>query len=106
MKTVIIESPYAGDVKTHTEYAKRALMDSLCRGEAPFASHLLYTQVLDDTDPEERKMGIEAGLALGAFVDATVVYKDYGITPGMEEGIQRAYLSGRPIVYRSIGKNR
>ena len=50
MKLVILESPFAGDVKRNTAYARAALRDSLLRGEAPIASHLLYTQdgVLDD----------------------------------------------------------
>jgi hypothetical protein len=51
MKKVIIESPFAGDVKKNIEYARKCMRDSLLRGEAPLASHLLYTQdgILDDT---------------------------------------------------------
>lgn len=62
---VIVESPYAGDVDANVTYARRALRDCLERGEAPIASHLLYTQpgVLDDTVPEQRALGIAAGLA-------------------------------------------
>src|SRR5690606_24498929 len=45
---VIIESPYSGDVERNTEYARSCLLDSLRRGEAPIASHLLHTQVLED----------------------------------------------------------
>ena len=44
MRLVIFESPYAGDVEANTEYARRCVRDSLMRGEAPIASHLLYTQ--------------------------------------------------------------
>lgn len=44
MKLVIVESPYAGDVKTNVAYARAAIRDCLMRGEAPYASHLLYTQ--------------------------------------------------------------
>ena len=67
MKRVILESPYAGDVERNVAYARACLRDSLLRGEAPIASHLLYTQpgVLDDQIPEERQMGIDAGLAWG-----------------------------------------
>ena len=46
MRFVIVESPYAGDVAANVEYARAAVADCLRRGEAPFASHLLYT--LDD----------------------------------------------------------
>ena len=44
MRRVIIESPYAGFVKRNEDYARECLRDSLMRGEAPIASHLLYTQ--------------------------------------------------------------
>ena len=105
MKLVIIESPYAGDVPRNEAYARRALADSLARGEAPFASHLLYTQpgVLDDKDLAERTQGIEAGLAWGERADLTAVYIDRGTSSGMAQGIQRAVDAGRPIEYRSIG---
>ena len=43
MIKVIIESPYTGDVERNLEYARRCMRDSIKRGEAPFASHLLYT---------------------------------------------------------------
>lgn len=42
MRLVVVESPYAGDVKRNEEYARRAMADCLARGEAPFASHLLW----------------------------------------------------------------
>src|SRR3546814_12910998 len=67
MKLVIIESPYAGDVEENTRYARACLQDCLRRGEAPFASHLLYTQpgILDDRVPDERELGLEAGRRWG-----------------------------------------
>ena len=104
-KLVIVESPYAGDVEANVAYARACLADSLARGEAPFASHLLYTQpgVLDDTVPGERAQGIAAGLAWGERADATAVYVDRGITPGMAQGIERARAAGRPVSYRALG---
>lgn len=105
MKRVLVESPYAGDVARNERYARACMKDCLSRGEAPFASHLLYTQigVLDDTVIEERELGIKAGLLWGEAADTTVVYTDYGITPGMDLGIERAVEQGRPVEYRSIG---
>ena len=104
MKRVILESPYAGDVNENTKYARACMRDCLLRGEAPLASHLLYTQpgVLSDTNASERKLGIEAGLAWGAAAEATVVYIDYGISAGMRQGIERAELEGRPVERRRI----
>lgn len=104
MRRVILESPYAGAVDRNIDYGRLCLRDSLKRGEAPMASHLLYTQltVLDDRLPHQRAMGIAAGLAWGAVADATVVYTDHGISPGMEQGIAAAKAAGRPIEYRRL----
>lgn len=107
-RRVVVESPYAGDVEINTAYARAAMRDCLERGEAPFASHLLYTQpdVLDDAVPTERGLGIEAGLAWGSLADATVVYTDLGITPGMEKGIDQARTEGRPVEVRTLSSFR
>jgi len=104
MPLVLIESPFAGDVDTNIKFAKACMRDSLYRGEAPFAMHLLYTQegILDDDIPEERSWGIEAGLTWGKQARKTVVYTNLGITPGMELGIQRAKEEGREIEYREL----
>ena len=108
MKKVVIESPYAGDVAMNTEYARRAMADCLRRGEAPFASHLLYTQpgILDDTIPEERKLGIDAGLIYASDAELTAVYCDLGITKGMMHGIKTAFKCERPIEVRMLNKER
>lgn len=104
MRLVILESPYAGDVEQNVEYARRCVRDALSRGEAPIASHLLYTQpgILDDDKPEERQLGIRAGLAWRYVAEASVVYTDRGISSGMKKGIARAKESGVPVEYRSI----
>lgn len=102
VRLVIVESPYAGDVEANVAYARVALADCLRRGEAPFASHLLYTQpgVLDDRVTAERRLGIEAGLAWALRADATVVYCDRGISNGMQLGIDRALAVGRIVEKR------
>lgn len=103
-RCVILESPYAGDVERNVAYARACLRDSLLRGEAPIASHLLYTQpgVLDDEKPEERQIGIDAGLAWGHEADVTVVCIDRGISRGMKLGIGRALREGRPVEFRHV----
>ena len=105
MKRVILESPYAGDdVEANVEYARRCVRDALARGEAPIASHLLYTQpgILRDEVPHERQWGIDAGLAWRAVADASVVYTDRGISKGMEYGIAAARAAGLPVEMRSL----
>lgn len=91
----IIESPYkvkidgiASDHEAYVNYAKKCLEHSLSLGEAPFASHLLYTQVLDDNVPEQREQGIDAGLAWLWVADKHVFYIDYGISEGMFKALQ------------------
>jgi hypothetical protein len=101
---VIIESPYAGDIERNVAYARACLRDSLLRGEAPIASHLLYTQpgVLDDNDPDERKRGIDAGLAWRIKADKHVFYTDLGMSPGMVYAENAAKKSGALIEYRKL----
>ena len=106
MDTVLIESPYRGDSYENTGqnvlYARACLLDSLRRGEAPFASHLLYTQVLDDTDPEQRTLGINAGLAIGLRCTISAVYYDRGISGGILMGINAARSVGRKVELRAL----
>jgi hypothetical protein len=104
MRLVILESPFAGDEQANIDYARLCVRDSLMRGEAPIAAHLLYTQptILDDSVPEERQHGIDAGLAWGRVAYATVVYIDRGMSTGMKHGISDAAIAGRDVEYRSI----
>lgn len=101
---VILESPFAGDIEANLTYARKCMADCFKRGEAPFASHLLYTQpgILDDNIPEERALGIDAGLLWGSCAEKTVVYLDRGVSRGMKYGIKNAKAAGRPIEYRFI----
>ena len=104
MRLVILESPYAGDVARNLAYARACMADCLARGEAPYASHLLYAQpgVLDDTKPDERALGMAAGFAWGERADATVVYTDLGTSAGMAAGIEQAKAAGRTVEMRTL----
>lgn len=109
MRRAIVESPYAGEteeeIARNVKYARLCFRDCfILRKEAPFASHLLYTQpgVLDDNVLEERTLGIEAGLIWGAVAEVTVVYHDFGVTKSMKEGITDAEERGRPVEYRRL----
>jgi len=104
MIRVVIESPFAGDVEKNLAYARRCMADSLQRGEAPYASHLLFTQdgILDDTIPKERELGIKAGFIWGEMAEKVVVYQDLGMSKGMELGVEEARRRGTPVEYRKI----
>jgi hypothetical protein len=104
MPLVIIESPYAGDIEANVEYARACMRDSLNRGEAPIASHLLYTQpgILRDEVPEERQWGIDAGLAWRGVADMAVFYVDRNWSGGMLAA-RRLYLDeGFPFEVRTL----
>lgn len=108
MRRVIVESPFRGATDAETaynvDYARAAVRDCLLRGESPLASHLLYTQdgVLRD-DPEERKLGIEAGFAWRQWGHVTAIYKDLGVSEGMKQGIRHAQGMGQTIEFRTLG---
>lgn len=105
---VLIESPLSAPSQTglglNQLYGRAALRDSLLRGEAPMASHLLYAQtfVLDDTDPAEHEIGMLAGFSWLPLVERVVVYVDRGISLGMKEGIRRAEVLGVDVEERSL----
>lgn len=102
MRTVVIESPYKGKTEQNLKYARAALLDCLRRGEAPFASHLLYTQVLDNSIPSERQAGIDAGLVYHGLVDSIVFYADLGFSDGMTSALYLAIARELPIEIRSL----
>ncbi|MHC2241510.1 DUF7768 domain-containing protein [Bradyrhizobium elkanii] len=104
MRRVILASPYAGEVAHNVAYARACVRDALLRGEAPLASHLLYTQdgILDDGERNERAHGINAGLAWLHLADAVVVYTDRGISLGMEAGMNLARFLDIPVERRSL----
>lgn len=102
---VILESPFGGNPETFVPYARRCIKDCLERGEAPIASHLLYTQpgILRDNVADERALGIESGLAWYRVAERCVVYMDHGISRGMLQGISRARFYGVEVVQRILG---
>ena len=109
MKLVMLESPYRSlsltEQAENIRYARAAMHDSLQRGEAPFASHLLYTQegILDDNKEEERSWGIRAGYEWGMVVDTVIFYTDRGWSPGMLAAFDHYNESGPNIELRSLG---
>ncbi len=101
---VIIESPYAGNIECNVAYARACMVDSLERGETPFASHLIYTQpgILDDGIPDERMRGIEGGYEWGKHADLIAYYVDFGVSPGMLESRIHWESTGIPIETRRV----
>ncbi len=102
----VIESPFSAPdvdgIVRNVQYAILAVRDSLNRDEAPYASHLFYTQMLDDNNTDERHLGIDAGLTICHHAEQTAIYADYGVSRGMEYGIKTAESAGRAIVERRL----
>jgi len=107
LSLVLLESRFAGERERNIKYARLCMADCFTRNEAPFASHLLYTQdhVLDDDIKTERDLGIEAGLLWGEHAEKTVVYEDFGYSEGMKRGIEAAEKTGRLVEYRKLPIN-
>ena len=86
-KKVVLESPLAGNFLENKRYALWCSYDLYLRGEAVFASHLLFTQFLDDKRPEHRSFGIESGFLWASDVGLVAFYMDRGLSPGMEKAM-------------------
>lgn len=87
-RKVYVASRYAGDVEKNV-----ALAISYCRrvmdaGYMPVASHLLYPQILNDNDPDERELGLLFGLALLRMCDEVWVFGE--VSEGMAREIEEA----------------
>lgn len=106
MRRVQILSPFRGSTpaeqRRNVAYAQAALLDCLDRDEAPFAPHLTYPAVLDESEPEQRAQGISAGLEWLAVADGVVVYGDLGVSEGMVAELRQAEVLGIPVERRSL----
>ncbi len=108
MALVVICSPLRNDdpdeVERNRVYAREAMRNSMLRGEAPFVSHLLYPQILEDSIPEERAAAKIATEQVIMRADRLAVYIDRGISDGMREEIRVASVSNTRVVFRTMKK--
>lgn len=110
MKLVVLETPFAASgqysVEDNITFARNCMRDCIQKGEAPIASHLLYTQpgILDDTIPHEREVGIECGLLWAAHAEEAVFYVDRGMSRGMTYALKRHEDEGRPVTIRRLSE--
>ena len=96
MKLIYMASPYAGDIEKNTAFAKKACRHVMNEGHAFFAPHLLYPQLLDDSNPQERQAGLDMGLAMLPRCDELWCYGDR-ISYGMHLEIEEAVRIGIPV---------
>ena len=96
MKLIYVASPFAGDIEKNIEYAKQACRFVLNQGNAFFCPHLLYLQVLDDNNSEERRLGINIGKEFLSKCDELWVFGEH-VSQGKFEEIEFARGIGIPI---------
>ena len=89
---VYICSPYSGDVEENTRSAIRYCRFAIDKGYMPIASHLLYPQILDDNNPDERKLGIIFGIKLLEKCREIWVFENLGkeLSLGMHKEVDAA----------------
>lgn len=102
MKMIYVASPYAGDIETNVEFAVAACDFVLRCGNGFIAPHLFYPKILDDSDPKQRKQGLEMGLTLLERSDALWFFGDH-VSAGMRVEIE--YASQKNIPIRQITKD-
>lgn len=75
------------------------------QGAVPFAPHLFFTQFLEDTNEEQRRLGIECGKAIlsQACAEVWVFVVNSYISAGMSEEIDFAYKIGKPVKWFVAG---
>lgn len=105
-KKIYVASKYAGDIQINIENAIWCCRYVIDRGYMPIASHLLYPQILDDSIPRERELGLMFGLALLAACDEVWVFTVNGeVSSGMEKEIEEAKRLGIPVRQLEMGES-
>ena len=86
---VYIASQFAGDTEYHVDRARGYCRFAVSRGCIPVAPHLLYPQFMDDSDRDERELGLFFALVLLDKCDELWVFGST-ISAGMAAEIRRA----------------
>lgn len=102
MKKAYICSPFQArteiELDRNIDYAQALTKKALRDGFAPIAPHLYFTQCLDNKNPYERKMGLDAGLELLKFCDVIIVGLAYGLREDMDVSVKAAIKAGLEVI--------
>lgn len=103
MINVYISSPLSGNIKRNLRnavaFARYVFKEC---GAAPVVPHF-YAQVLNDNDPAERKLALEADMSLLYLCQEVWVFGNYW-TEGMKEEIKRARMMFWKCVNRILAR--
>ena len=100
-KLVYISSPLFGDAKRDHSLAWHACRMAMARGNTPFSSHLLYSQMLDCNDPAQRELETRLNGQMLSLCDELWLCGDV-ISPGMAADEQLAKEQDIPVKYVSM----
>lgn len=87
-RKIYVASKYSGDVDANVAAAISYCRRVIDEGYMPIASHLLYPQILNDNNPEERELGLMFGLALLRLCDEVWVFGS--VSQGVAREIEEA----------------
>ncbi len=96
MKKIYVCSPLRGDIRKNIDAAERYAKYVFECGAIPIVPHF-FANVLDDSIPSERKLGMDAGLELLKDCDAMFVFGDV-ISTGMKNEIELCNKMGIPVI--------
>ena len=98
---IYICSPYAGDVETNVRRARMYCRYALSKKKLPLASHLLFPQFLDDSNKDERELGLFMSMMLLMKCTEVWVFGDK-VSSGMKLEIAKALSKGKIVRYFSL----
>jgi len=93
---VYIASPFAGNTEYNIKKAQDYCRFAVDRNCIPIAPHLHYPQFLNDSDKDERELGLFFALVLLGHCDELWVFGDK-VSNGMSREIEKAVKRGIPI---------
>lgn len=96
---VYICSRYAGDIDRNVEAAIKYSRFAIDQGCIPMTVHLLYPQILDDSNPKERKLGLFFGEVLLDVCREIWIFADGEYSSGMQKEYEHALKKGYTIRY-------
>ncbi len=102
-KLCYICSPYRGNTERNVAYAKELTRIALDNGYAPIAPHLYLTQVLNEEVPEQREIGMGAGMEILHQCRYIIIGSRFGISEGMSGEIDAAIDAG--LIELAVTKN-
>lgn len=95
---VYICSPYSGNVEQNTAKARQYCRHAVDNHRIPIAPHLLFSQFMDDGDPDDRDLALFMGIALMSKCAELWVFGP-DASEGMQAEINYAVTRGKKIRY-------